>query len=1530
MIDLTVYDKIQEAQDSFNCAKLEDLVCLSNIRITDNISSSIVEDFGAYVRVKGIHSTSAFVNRFAVVGREIVKITGVTTNGTNSDLTVERAQYGTINSYSNAGLGDYGIREGYYFNTVDIFDINEFTFNSSSGNNSDIFSFQLETGNVKFSAEKTFDWKSSNPQRKYKFRHKLSGVHIFRGYNSQRVLLYTGYGAKIWYGNSKTDRQQISIDFRDWFTKYYNTPIKSVITMKNLHPKEFFMNLFGLNTNMVYYANGLTEDKFPYLNTISSKEFKTYKEMLDIYTSCGIRFCSDELGRIKIFSDIYGSTIIPSTEIPINETNLTDISENSDNLLIRNKIVSSYKERKTMFEWEGKWKKFKYNITPITYTLINSADAYNQLNINNDSLFKYTVVNDYIMMKEGVTGKEFYGKVLEKKAPNTTSMLIGMFDKDYLLDALGKMTYLKGLGYNTPKTFTLHYSISELPTICKLSREFSGGTRDYNLNYPILPQVTGQEEELTTKTFAFGSPENLKVGTYSGIYEHYEEMLGTWNNTKLPYNREYEQFGGTLPPVAVLSNRITVDKGNANNSYMQFDTFDNSNLELGVFRATRDGDIVMDIKNTTTIPSLASYTPLEWSSPILLKVDSLANFRVGDVLTVKEKPNMTVLEQNTYEQTKNIRYFIQSCITESGNYYLLLSDNFPSGFSFNRYPYSSIVYLQELYMKGNPVIEKSQEFVEYDYPSIEEFEESEYTIDGRILSSKSLKDFVDYFKKNFNGLNKEMSIIPLECRDKFHVQKYDVIRVKDSQYTHVDNLFLVLGVSHKNKDPKVRMDCIRINTLDSNGDYIKFKEVLDYKITQDSIYTYTELGGSDVSKPVINEKDEFFGQLSLKLVPRTDFRCKVKTLADNNITLDTFAGTNQEKFKELFFTTTKTSEFVILCNQEYIYVKAYPSLISTEKNCSVIKRNVFNSPTTDFTKSQDVTFYEIAMVVDTTGKLTSTGLTSNGEFTITNPNNRLYFDPKPTGVGYENKSQLLMGVGWSNASGALKPELENIQFQVGEDSGLTTDSYIKYDQGKNSFIFKLEELDLRYAETNATLSPVTAVEAYKTYKVKITTNTTVSSDISVSLGGSSTYFIPEVGIQTIYLKISTINTDWVVITPNPTWQGTYNMDGVFLTETSLPVIKFRDKDGFQVSDIRVSDSTSHNLSFGYNSLSNSIGKNNLSFGLNSMLQHLYGDGNTVYGNDSSTIVKFSEKNTIIGYKSLYECTGAQSTFNKSRSNTIIGFEAIKGFGSSAENVIIGSSIGGIATNNAITNNIVLGVSNFGSLGSFTQVAYSDNIVIGKNSMTHNGGSSKNIVIGHNAIVGGISSTTSMDTNNVIIGNDILNSGSNFAVGLGNTIVGTEAGKYAIGTNITAVGRFAMSNTDGFTNSTGLGFDAQVTGSNQVRIGNGQVTQIGGNVAWSNLSDIRMKENITETKYGLDFILSLKPIDYTLKSTTDFRIHSGYSAQHLRELLKESHGMLNIPESDEDMLSIVYTEIIPALTKAIQELNRKVEEYGRIK
>ena len=199
MIDTSKLTAIKEAQEGQAPVQLSDLVLIGNILKSSEIDTTVVADYNTYIEVNGLINTVNFLGRYVVVGREIVKITSVTQLTTTSKIFVERAQLGTLNSYAIKDDGiDFEINPNYSFRTVTIFDTLDWTLNTSSGNNSDPFSFQLEQGTVTIGVDSYKHWNRVVQDRTYNLIPKSSCVYIFQGLNGQRVLSYTGF-IKRWY-----------------------------------------------------------------------------------------------------------------------------------------------------------------------------------------------------------------------------------------------------------------------------------------------------------------------------------------------------------------------------------------------------------------------------------------------------------------------------------------------------------------------------------------------------------------------------------------------------------------------------------------------------------------------------------------------------------------------------------------------------------------------------------------------------------------------------------------------------------------------------------------------------------------------------------------------------------------------------------------------------------------------------------------------------------------------------------------------------------------------------------------------------------------------------------------------------------------------------------------------------------------------------------------------------------------------------------------------------------------------------------
>ena len=88
--------------------------------------------------------------------------------------------------------------------------------------------------------------------------------------------------------------------------------------------------------------------------------------------------------------------------------------------------------------------------------------------------------------------------------------------------------------------------------------------------------------------------------------------------------------------------------------------------------------------------------------------------------------------------------------------------------------------------------------------------------------------------------------------------------------------------------------------------------------------------------------------------------------------------------------------------------------------------------------------------------------------------------------------------------------------------------------------------------------------------------------------------------------------------------------------------------------------------------------------------------------------------------------------------------------------------------------------------------------------------------------------------------------------------------------------------------------------------------------WTNASDISIKKDINDIKYGLNEVMKLKPKSY--KMIDDDLEQIGFIAQDVEELLPEL-----VSTSGKGMKGLSYGNLTAVLTKAIQEQQKQIEE-----
>jgi len=355
---------------------------------------------------------------------------------------------------------------------------------------------------------------------------------------------------------------------------------------------------------------------------------------------------------------------------------------------------------------------------------------------------------------------------------------------------------------------------------------------------------------------------------------------------------------------------------------------------------------------------------------------------------------------------------------------------------------------------------------------------------------------------------------------------------------------------------------------------------------------------------------------------------------------------------------------------------------------------------------------------------------------------------------------------------------------------------------------------------------------------------------------------------------------------------------------------------------------------------------------------LFGSGSATF-TGSTTTIGGSGTGEMIGHRVFFDYISGTNTGNKYGYYTVIpslvggnhygvfsNVEKSSGYaGYFVGRVSIGSSV-------LVTDSYILPLSR-GTNGQVMQTDGSGNVtwqnpstVLNNSAWTITGNS------GTNPATNFIGTSDNQDLifkrNNITSGK-ILQNRTAFGVeslfsntsGIRNTAIGSTS-LYSLTTASysTAIGANAFYNGN-YSNSVAIGDAVVVTADNQVRIGDGGVTSIGGFANWTNVSDARFKTNVKQNVPGLSFITKLKPVTYKLdlevihqflKTPSELRkpetetnkkqeIQTGFIAQEVEEVAKElgfEFSGVDKPKNEDDFYGLRYAEFVVPLVKAIQE------------
>ncbi len=295
------------------------------------------------------------------------------------------------------------------------------------------------------------------------------------------------------------------------------------------------------------------------------------------------------------------------------------------------------------------------------------------------------------------------------------------------------------------------------------------------------------------------------------------------------------------------------------------------------------------------------------------------------------------------------------------------------------------------------------------------------------------------------------------------------------------------------------------------------------------------------------------------------------------------------------------------------------------------------------------------------------------------------------------------------------------------------------------------------------------------------------------------------------------------------------------------------------ADDRTTGRPTNNTAIGYEALkgsataANNTGTGNTAIGVSTLLTNTSGANNTAVGGDVLKANTTGYQNAALGNGALASNTtgynnvaigfGTAGLTREGPNNVAIGYYALRNNVSGSRNVAVG--VGTLQANLGSVNNAV------GYLALLNNTTASENNAFGHQALEQNTTGSGNAGFGHNvmqanlvgvlntamgyaALKSNLSSYNSSfgsgslmenttGTQNAAFGEEALTvntTGSNLAA------FGAEAGKAnTTGSNNTYIGANANTSSGTISNSTAIGFNAQVTASNQIQLGNADVTVV---------------------------------------------------------------------------------------------------------
>jgi hypothetical protein len=337
--------------------------------------------------------------------------------------------------------------------------------------------------------------------------------------------------------------------------------------------------------------------------------------------------------------------------------------------------------------------------------------------------------------------------------------------------------------------------------------------------------------------------------------------------------------------------------------------------------------------------------------------------------------------------------------------------------------------------------------------------------------------------------------------------------------------------------------------------------------------------------------------------------------------------------------------------------------------------------------------------------------------------------------------------------------------------------------------------------------------------------------------------------------------------------------------------------GESAGELSSLNSSRPNLAIGRAALKNSVNRSQIfAIGDSTLVNNAVGATSSTHGNDNMAVGFKALKSNTLGHGNLVIGLRASIENTTGSFNTVIGQYALENSEEGYFNVAIGGAA--MRSSESGGSNVAIGYQSLyqnnggqnttiGSQSMSLSLTGSQNTVIGRYGMYHNVDGFDNVAIGHRAGYG--------------------NMGTSYS---GNVLIGSRAGE-----NITDSDRLYIENSNSISPLIYGEFN-----TNLVRI-NGDLEYTG---SLTDVSDIRLKKNITEVKSVLNSLIKINPVIYQmdLENFPDNQFNKGMEYGLIAQNLEEYFPLL-VKTNREGYKSVDYVKLSVLLLKGIQEQEKQI-------